>query len=298
MAVQVADDLSGREDSADVRGRAAGRSQPGRRRSSNQDALLINPELGVYAVCDGIGGCAAGEVAASLAVSIIESSIAAWRAGWPARPPQLDAGLDLVAAASDAVQAASEVVFDAASKLEEQAGMGTTATVALQDGRRLAMAHVGDSRLYLVRGGRTTQLSTDHTVTSELVRSGHLAPDLAATHPYRNSLTRFVGADPSPEVDLLLLDVEAGDRLILTSDGANPAIGPTPCLGERLLGMDGSALAGALIQQAVRAGSKDDVTVVVVDLECGTGGGWPVSVRHRRGARSWLSSRHERRSAR
>ena len=146
------------------------------------------------------------------------------------------------------------------------AGMGCTATVRVAAGSRAAMAHVGDTRLYLVRGGRAHQLSSDHTLAAELVRQGSLSPEHEQSHPYAHVLTRAIGTQALVEVETLTFDLAIGDRLVLCSDGLGDYIPDRQWLVERVVGRPLESLPRGLIDFAIGAGGHDNVTVVVADV--------------------------------
>jgi PPM family protein phosphatase len=203
--------------------RASGRTDTGLVRSNNEDCLVVDNDLGLFAVLDGMGGRAGGEVAAGTAASALRLSL------WDARPTireAADAGhatngatAMLTGVLADAVRAANRAVWREAKSKPDLTGMGCTITAVLVVGEVAVVAHVGDSRLYLVRRGEATQLSSDHTVVAELVRMGMVAADQARLHPQAHMLTRAVGADRDVEVESQWIRLRSGDRLLLCSDG-------------------------------------------------------------------------------
>ena len=205
----------------------------GRARSGNEDSYFCGRT--VFAVADGLGGHQGGEVASAAAVAPL-------------------AALD------------GRELIDQAAGDPGLWGMGTTVTAAAVAGdRHLQLAHVGDSRAYLLRDGSLEQLTTDHTVVGELVRRGRLTPDQAAIHPERSILTRAVGLDPRIPVDTPdPLELAPGDQVLLCSDGLTEAV-PDPRIAELLTsGPDGDAACRALIDAANDAGGPDNITVVLI----------------------------------
>jgi protein phosphatase len=191
------------------------RSDPGQVRPHNEDFVgFFVPEGGdehwdrgpLFVVADGLGGHAAGEVASRVAV---EGMVAAWRQGAPGAPNQ---------ALRTAARAANVAVYDAALEGGRR-GMGTTLTALTLAGREAQIAHVGDSRAYLVRGGDCRQLTADHSRVGELLRMRLITPEQAASHPARSMLTRSLGAEAAVQIDLVRQPVEPGDRFVLCSDG-------------------------------------------------------------------------------
>jgi len=237
-------------------------------RHDNQDSLLLEDELGLYAVADGVGGHQAGDVASALAVQVLRDIIAHWRhdhscTGLHEKP---------YTALHRAIESACATIHRSATADPGRAGMSTTITALLVDGDQAVMGHVGDSRLYLLREGTLEQISTDHTLAAELYRGGVIAREQVEQHTYAHVLTRNVGTQPSVEVETLLLEIHPGDLLLLCSDGLNPALHPP----ERVVDLLDSTpdLAGALgelVERAKAAGSRDNITAIAWRRD-GTGG--------------------------
>jgi protein phosphatase len=235
-----------------VVGRSAGLSDTGRKRRQNEDAYVCEPPL--FAIADGMGGAQAGEVASGLAAAAFEEGAAAIH------------GEDGVATL---VRAANARIFERAVHDPTVAGMGTTATVAVVDesAGTVTLAHVGDSRAYRYRGGALEQLTTDHSLVGELVRSGRLTEDEAAVHPHRSVITRALGTDADVEVDTLTVEVVPGDLVLLCSDGLSAMVRDEEIA--RVLEATGAApreAGEALIAAANAAGGEDNVTVVLFEL--------------------------------
>ena len=241
-------------------GRSTGASDPGRKRRRNEDVYVHQPPL--FAVADGMGGAQAGEVAARLAAAVL-------------REAEGDAG-----AAEDRVvslvQEANRRVYERSSEDAAVSGMGTTMTVALVADDLVSIGHVGDSRAYLIRDGRVEQLTEDHSLVAELIRSGKLSPEEAETHPQRSVITRVLGTEPDVDVDTFAIEPKEGDLFLLCSDGLTTMVDDETLLGvvERHRG-DLDAAAKALIQAANRAGGEDNITVVFFEMtaEGATGDG-------------------------
>jgi serine/threonine protein phosphatase PrpC len=226
-------------------GRVAGASDPGRKRRRNEDSFVIDPPL--FAVADGMGGAQAGEIASKLAASAVRSS----------DPGRLE---DLIQEANRRVHQRS--VEDAAAS-----GMGTTLTVAEIVDERVSIGHVGDSRAYLVRDGRLEQLTEDHSLVGELVRSGKLTPEEAESHPQRSVITRALGTDPDVDVDTFAVEPRPGDLFLLCSDGL------TTMVDDRTIEQvvedkrgDLEGLVNALIRAANKGGGEDNITVVAFEI--------------------------------
>ena len=249
-----------------VIGRVAARSDPGRRRRQNEDAYVCAPPL--FAIADGMGGAQAGELAARLAKRAIEEHAA--------RAVDEDGVVD-------AVQTANARVFERAIQDPSAAGMGTTATVALVDEREatVAIGHVGDSRAYRFRDGRLEQLTSDHSLVGELIRSGRLTEDEAAVHPHRSVITRALGTEADVDVDRERAELTPGDLLLLCSDGLCAMVRDDEIV--RILeaaGREPDPAAGALVRAANEAGGIDNVTVVLVELVEGEPGTRVASAAH------------------
>jgi serine/threonine protein phosphatase PrpC len=236
--------------------RAAGETHVGRVRSGNEDSMILDPQGGLYVVLDGMGGANAGEVASQTARDAIASYVALHRAT-----------VEPKALLEAALQAGSAAVYTAAQANRERHGMGTTVVACLLvDHGRAVIAHVGDSRAYLLRDGRLQVLTRDHTIVEELVTRGLLSPDEAERHPYKNVLSRNLGARPETRVDVLDLELQPGDRLLLCSDGL---YGYASAEGIQYLLGSGDApedVARDLIELALRGGGGDNVTTIVLEI--------------------------------
>src|SRR3954452_20388819 len=178
-------------------------TDPGRRRRRNEDAYVVEPPL--FAVADGVGGARAGEVPSGLAAgAAIEEA------------PAGGSGEERVA---ELIQEANRRVHRAATQDSARSGMGTTMTVALVEDGAVTIGHVGDSRAYRLRDGSLEQLTQDHSLVAELMRSGRLSPEEADAHPQRSVITRALGTDPDVDVDSFSLDSRPGDVYLVCSDG-------------------------------------------------------------------------------
>ncbi len=236
----------------------------GRVRSQNQDSMISDPELGLFFVCDGMGGMAAGDVASQLAVETIRETIDEHRArlaGIPQPAPRHDRAwvVDVLEAAG---QAACACVYENAQDHPERKGMGTTMTGILAVGGRGFVLHVGDSRAYVLRQGKLHTLTEDHTVIQEMIKSGRVTPEQAKDLPYRGALSRAVGVQASVRTDRLEFQLCDGDRFLLCSDGlCNYADADRV---QELLSVDPvSEVPQRAIDFANEAGGKDNITTVV-----------------------------------
>jgi serine/threonine protein phosphatase PrpC len=231
-------------------GRSLGLSDPGRRRRRNEDSYVVSPPL--FAVADGMGGAQAGELASRLAVE-------AMGGGSVAHSEEQVISL---------IREANRRVFARSHEDAAASGMGTTMTAALVgDDGQVAIGHVGDSRAYLLRGGRLEQLTEDHSLVAELVRTGRLSAEEAEDHPQRSVITRALGTDPEVEVDAFTVPAEVGDLFLICSDGLTTMLGDEEIL-QTLEGArdDLEHAARKLVQQANRGGGDDNITVVFFEI--------------------------------
>lgn len=243
----------------------AARTDPGKKRNHNEDALLTLPEAGIYVVADGVGGRACGEVASALCVETFRNGavLIGRRLTAFAEAPTLDTRNAVLATLDEVLQTASRRIYETAES-EGRAGM-TTTVVALVVGNGTAfLAHVGDSRAYLVRDGELRQLTEDHSMVNELVRTGKMSYEEARTSRHRHVITRAVGLYPTVQPSLGAVDLHPGDRLLLCSDGLSDVVAPELMLEEG--GSDDlEGAVEALLQAALDRGGPDNITVVLVD---------------------------------
>ena len=241
-------------------------SDTGHLRQNNEDAIATDAALGLIVLADGMGGHNAGEVAAHLAVGEVCAALAT---GHPDHPVQLDHAdpppdQRLVAA----IQRAHSAIHALAQTGPAYTGMGTTLVAALFSARQVCVAHVGDSRLYRFREGSLTALTRDHSLLEEMVAHGQYAREQARQLVKKNLLTRALGVEPAVEVEVQVLDTAAGDLYLACSDGLtdmidDPAISACLQRGQHRPLQD---LADALVQAALIAGGRDNVSVVVARL--------------------------------
>lgn len=226
------------------------RTDVGKVRKHNEDSLIIKPPL--YAVADGMGGHEAGEVASDIAIQTIANEA----------PTSVDPN-----ALRAAVVAANKAIIQGAREGVGRPGMGTTLTAAVIEEDDLLIAQVGDSRAYLLHDGELQQLTRDHSLMEELVSSGQITEEEARYHPNRSIITRALGSDPTAQPDLYELQVSAGDRLLLCSDGLSGMLEPEEL--ERILAgdEDPQKVADKLVDAANAAGGFDNITVLVIDID-------------------------------
>ena len=246
-----------------MRVRWAAATHPGRRRASNEDAYCARPDLGLFVVADGMGGHAAGEIASRLAVDTIESTVAAGDCSapdgrdWTLGERRLQVGFER----------ASQAISDQTARNPRLKGMATTASALLLSSGTAAIAHVGDSRIYLWREFLLQQLTHDHSWVAEQVTLGLLTHAEARQHPWRNVVTRALSASDPPQVELSPLKVQPGDRLLISSDGLHGVIGD-----ERIAEVIGAVAdldeaCQRLIDEANAAGGPDNITTLMLDID-------------------------------
>jgi serine/threonine protein phosphatase PrpC len=225
-------------------------TDPGRQRRRNEDSYVIAPPL--FAIADGMGGAQAGEVASRLATASLQESGA-------------DTGGEQRIA--DLIQEANSRVYDRSSSDPNTSGMGTTITVALVEDDHVSFGHVGDSRAYLIRSGRIEQLTEDHSLVNELLKTGKLSREEAETHPQRSVITRALGTDPDVDVDTFSVTAETGDLFLLCSDGLTDMVSEDAILDvvdQNRKDIDGALR--ALVKEANRGGGQDNITVVAFEI--------------------------------
>ena len=218
-------------------------------RDHNEDSLVVTPPL--FAVADGMGGHAAGEVASEIAVRVL-SELA------PEHPDGEALGR--------AIEEANRAVIQAAREGRGRQGMGTTMTAAMLEGERLVIAQVGDSRAYLLHQGKLQQLTRDHSLMADMIEAGQLTPEEARSHPNRSVITRALGSDPHTQPDLYEINVETGDRLLICSDGLSGMVCDNEIESTLARVRDPQRCASQLVNEAIANGGHDNVTVIVADV--------------------------------
>jgi PPM family protein phosphatase len=239
--------------------RIAHLSDVGRVREDNEDSVLVDA-LPLVAVADGMGGHEGGEVASQLALEQLK--------GWKDR---LAASDDPSGELREAFTDAHRAVFDKGRAEQNLAGMGTTLTAGWIDDDKITLAHVGDSRAYLLRGGKLRQLTQDQTVAQEWVRRGRLSEDEAATSPHRHILLQAIGADTDDlDIEMGSVRLRPGDRILLASDGLYGMVHDADVIRDVLVRhVDPDEACRTLVEAANRAGGEDNISVVIVDVDGG-----------------------------
>ena len=270
--------------------RTCGQTDPGRVRPSNEDHFLV-AELSrtlriqqtsmsqaasyrsrsrgyVLLVADGMGGHAAGEVASALTLETVEAFVVELLRRFSNLQTSDESGV--LADFREAVRQADARLFEESEHRPELAGMGTTLTMAFVSGRRLFVFHAGDSRCYLHRGGEVHRLTEDHTVTADLVRSGAITPEQARHHPSRHMVTNILGGGHAGvRVDVRRVDLEAGDAVLICSDGLTDMLEDDRIAAVLTAESSPEAACARLVAEANEAGGRDNVTAVVARFEAG-----------------------------
>jgi protein phosphatase len=234
--------------------KSVGRSDVGRQRAANEDSILLVPELGFFAVADGMGGHRGGRVASHMVTT--EFARIVREHGAPLEGEVL----------ADALLEINRRVHETGEANEDLHAMGSTCVVASIAGRRLHLAHVGDSRCYFARGKDTRRLTSDHRAIQPMIDQGAITEQESRAHPLRNVLTRSVGVEPHVEVELQVMDVVSGDRLLLCSDGLSDMILEPELLRLLSEASDIEQLADALVQLANDAGGHDNISVLIIEI--------------------------------
>jgi protein phosphatase len=246
-------------------------SDPGLRRTSNEDSYSTRPDVGLFVVADGMGGHVAGEVASRVAVEAIEAFIeetagADKNRTWPFPfEPTLSLEANRLKAA---FRLANRRIASAIADSQDLRGMATTASAVLFGERRASVGHVGDSRVYVLRKGALEQITHDHSWVEEQVRAGTLSPTAARQHPWRNVVTRALSGGEDPEIDVTEVTPVPGERYLLCSDGLF-AVVPDALIAEILGRKDVplDAICRGLVEAANEGGGPDNITTLILEVD-------------------------------
>jgi protein phosphatase len=245
-------------------------SHPGLRRGSNEDSYGARPDLGLFVVADGMGGHAAGEVASRLAVAAIES-FAAETSGFDRTRTWPFPYETLLSVESNRLKAAFLIanhrIADTMAGTEGLRGMATTSSAILIGGSGASVAHVGDSRVYRLRRGALEQITRDHSWVEEQVRAGALTPSAAREHPWRNIVTRALAGGEDPEIDVTELTLEAGDRILLCTDGLHGVVPEARLAAIAAAAEPLDTICQNLVAEANAVGGPDNITVLVLQVD-------------------------------
>ncbi|HEY2029195.1 MAG TPA: Stp1/IreP family PP2C-type Ser/Thr phosphatase [Myxococcales bacterium] len=247
--------------------RSWARTDVGHKRTHNEDAFLVDEPLSLFVVADGMGGHAAGEIASAQAVKSIQRAFAedAPVLEALAREPIAESREQVAGLMEKAIQRACSDIHALAAAATEKRGMGTTVDALVIAGQKAILGHVGDSRVYLYRGGKVRQLTEDHTIVQEQLKRGLITQAQVSLAENRNVITRAVGVQSSVAVDTVVTDVHPGDLFLLCTDGLHGYLKDDEL--PRLCADDRERLAGKLVDLALERGGKDNVTAVVVSIE-------------------------------
>lgn len=246
-------------------------SDPGLRRTSNEDCHCTREDIGLFMVADGMGGHVAGEVASKIAVEAVEAFIEETAGADKNRtwPFPFDADLSLEANRLKAsFRLANRRIAGAIADSNDLRGMATTASALLTGAGNACVAHVGDSRVYVLRDGRLQQVTHDHSWVEEQVRAGTMSATAARLHPWRNVVTRALSGGEDPEIDVTELPLEPGERYLICSDGLFSVVADTliaDLLSDRKASLD--EVCRRLIDAANDAGGPDNITAVVLQID-------------------------------
>lgn len=246
------------------------KTDTGRVRDHNEDNFLVDKRLQLFVVCDGMGGHAAGEVASAVCVRTVRDIVAAERdllAQLEADPSRDDLSQQVVAVLERAIHHACARIFEMSAEDSSRRGMGTTCSMLLLHGDRGYISHVGDSRVYVLRQGRVSQLTEDHSLLNEMIRQGKIKPGDDANFPNKNAVTRAVGVREFVEVDAFEIEVEDGDRFLLCSDGLCGYFTSDDQIRGLLSHEDIKSVTDDCVRFANDSGGKDNITVIIIDAE-------------------------------
>ncbi len=250
---------------------SCGITDVGQKRQNNEDNFLINDEINLYVVADGMGGHVGGEFASQIAVTTIEEVIQNVEVDPEATRPDWAALGSNVAISGEklkyAIRLAGKRIFDRTNDEPELRGMGTTTVAMLFDHNRVFLAHVGDSRAYLVRGTTVAQVTEDHSLVNEQIRLGLITKDAARNHKLKNIITRSVGYQEDVEIDTIVRPVEKGDRFILCSDGLSNLVEEHEILEVVGAAIPTEQAAQKLIDLANNRGGDDNITLIIAQVD-------------------------------
>ncbi|HEX9290507.1 MAG TPA: Stp1/IreP family PP2C-type Ser/Thr phosphatase [Anaeromyxobacteraceae bacterium] len=245
---------------------ARGQTDVGQKRDHNEDSFLVDDDLGLFIVADGMGGHAGGGTASRLAVQTIQTRLQVARDADPelfSRPAPLEESA-LREVLREAVESACQIIYQAAQGDPSLAGMGTTVTAAVFSGDITFVAHVGDSRCYLARKGHIYQVSEDHSLVNEQLKAGAITPDEARHSRFKNIITRSVGFEADVTVDMMGLEIEPGDRFVLCCDGLSNLVDDQEIL-DIVRDAPIDMAPKKLIDLANERGGDDNITVIVIN---------------------------------
>ena len=236
----------------------------GRLRSKNEDALLVLPRMKTYAVADGVGGHNSGEIASRKAVTGLEQYI-------EQRPMEAcynssDIKSHLINYFLDSLIQINQDIIDYSQQNPLNAGMATTLVAAHIHSEKLYVVNIGDSRAYIVRDGKISQITVDHTVVNQMIADGDLSAEEARVHPRKNEITRALGAEEDVVPDFFITELLSGDRVVLCTDGLYGELSDSEICDTVSLGDDLNDICRSLVAKANAKGGRDNVTVICVEI--------------------------------
>ena len=250
---------------------SCGITDVGQKRQNNEDNFLINDEINLYVVADGMGGHVGGEFASQIAVTTIEEVIQNVEVDPEATRPDWGALGSAVAISGEklkyAIRLAGKRIFDRTNDEPELRGMGTTTVAMLFDQNKVFLAHVGDSRAYLIRASTVAQVTEDHSLVNEQIRLGLITREAARNHKLKNIITRSVGYQEDVEIDTIVRPVEKGDRFVLCSDGLSNLVEENEILEVVGGAQSTETAAQKLIDLANSRGGDDNITLIIAQVD-------------------------------
>jgi len=248
----------------------AGITDKGLARANNEDNFALDESIQFLLVCDGAGGQATGEVASRMAVEMIKGQIVVYaREGFKVPPAEKNPKYnDVTNCVVKSITVANESIFEASKKYLQNTGMATTCVAAIIGEKVMSYAHVGDSRLYIIREGVMQQLTSDHSLVNEQLKRGLITEEQAEAAPYKNVLTRALGSE-SVEVDAAELELYPGDRILLCTDGLTRMLSDDVMLDTLKREPDPQKVCRQMVDLANSLGGRDNITLILANIEKG-----------------------------
>ncbi|MEO8891482.1 MAG: protein phosphatase 2C domain-containing protein [Coleofasciculaceae cyanobacterium] len=238
----------------------AGQTDPGLLRSFNQDAYHLDPDGRFFIVADGMGGHAGGQEASLIATQKIQAYL---EENW-------QSSIESSKLLEEALYDANQAIIEDQKSHPERSDMGTTVVVVMFRLQDSWFSHVGDSRLYRFRQSKLEQITEDHTWVAKAMKAGEITPEQARVHPWRHVLSQCLGRRDLPPVEVEPFDVQPGDRLLLCSDGLTEELDDSIIASDLKLGIENQEIAAKLIEAAKEEGGRDNITVVIVEIDQGS----------------------------
>jgi len=248
----------------------AHKTDKGKVRDNNEDSVLVGEELNFAAVADGMGGHNSGELASSIAVKVLKEQLETLIKG-KIKPPDFNSAFSLETnQLGFAATLANKIIYEASKNMPENKGMGTTLSGIFINGNKASIAHIGDSRIYVLRGGKLQQITQDHSLVMEQVRKGIITKEQAEVSKMQNILTRALGTREKSEIDSMEFELAGNDRFLMCTDGLFKPLSETEIEKTMADNPDPSAACEVLVAKANDAGGPDNVTVAIIDIKAKT----------------------------